>query len=329
MKKEILKETEKTKEPKSQKIVYHFGFYLLATFEDGSKDSYQFTFDDATVFNSGADMKYLIEKTAEKLISKKETEKKTKITSWSFITKDEYFESLFHSKDLKDSKYSEKSKSSKDTKISIELNNKEEDGREHKKVEEKDIKHSDTETYSKKDKSSKEVSASAPKQSAKLKRKRTPRKRKIENDSVENTEKVGNVDDSVLTSVADVTSDDKVSKTSKNSKNSKNVISSKGNNVDLTSSKKKIATKTKKDASSERIARELSEMTEFRKPVESIIPYNDNLLKSAEDIVHPKKKKQDVAEEPNLIKFNKSEKPKKIISPMGESYLTQVKPIVG
>lgn len=329
MEKEILKEAEKTKETKFKKIVYHFGFYLLATFEDGSKDGYQFTFDDATVFNSGADMKCLIEKAAEKLIAKKEKEKKKQITSWSFITKDEYFESLFHSKDLKDSKHSEKPKSSKDTKISIELNNKEEDGREHKKVEEKDIKHSDTETESKKDEDSKELGTAMTKQSAKPKRKRTPRKRKIENDSVEKTEKVGNVDDSVLITAGDVASDDKVSKVTKVSKNSKNMISSKGNNVDLTSSKKKIATKTKKDASSERIARELSEMTEFRKPVESIIPYNDNLLKSAEDIVHPKKKKQDVAEEPNLIKFNKCEKPKKIISPMGESYLTQVKPIVG
>lgn len=263
---------KKAKETKNQKIVYHFGFYLLATFEDGSKDGYQFTFDDATVFNSGADMKCLIEKAAEKLIAKKEKEKKKQITSWSFITKDEYFESLFHSKDLKDSKHSEKPKSSKDTKISIELNNKEEDGREHKKVEEKDVKHSDTETESKKDEDSKELGAAMPKQSAKSKRKRTPRKRKIENDSVENTEKVGNVDDSVLITAGDVVSDDKVSKVTKVSKNSKNMISSKAGDTD-TSSKKKVMKKAKKESSSERIARELSEMTEFRKPVESIIPY--------------------------------------------------------
>lgn len=310
---------KKAKETKNQKIVYHFGFYLLATFEDGSKDGYQFTFDDATVFNSGADMKCLIEKAAEKLIAKKEKEKKKQITSWSFITKDEYFESLFHSKDLKDSKHSEKPKSSKDTKISIELNNKEEDDREHKKVEEKDVKHSDTETESKKDEDSKELGTAMPKQSAKPKRKRTPRKRKIENDSVENTEKVGNVDDSVLITAGDVASDDKVSKVTKVSKNSKNMISSKAGDTD-TSSKKKVMKKAKKESSSERIARELSEMTEFRKPVESIIPYKDNLLKSAEDIVHPKKSKNSSkTKEPIVpIKFEHSSP---ILSPMDVTHL--------
>lgn len=310
---------KKAKETKNQKIVYHFGFYLLATFEDGSKDGYQFTFDDATVFNSGADMKCLIEKAAEKLIAKKEKEKKKQITSWSFITKDEYFESLFHSKDLKDSKHSEKPKSSKDTKISIELNNKEEDGREHKKVEEKDVKHSDTETESKKDEDSKELGAAMPKQSAKPKRKRTPRKRKIENDSVENTEKVGNVDDSVLITAGDVVSDDKVSKVTKVSKNSKNMISSKAGDTD-TSSKKKVMKKAKKESSSERIARELSEMTEFRKPVESIIPYKDNLLKSAEDIVRPKNSKKSVRTKETIIPI-KFEHSSPILSPMGGTHL--------
>lgn len=310
---------KKAKETKNQKIVYHFGFYLLATFEDGSKDGYQFTFDDATVFNSGADMKCLIEKAAEKLIAKKEKEKKKQITSWSFITKDEYFESLFHSKDLKDSKHSEKPKSSKDTKISIELNNKEEDGREHKKVEEKDVKHSDTETESKKDEDFKELGTARPKQSAKPKRKRTPRKRKIENDSVENTEKVGNVDDSVLITAGDVASDDKVSKVTKVSKNSKNMISSKAGDTD-TSSKKKVMKKAKKESSSERIARELSEMTEFRKPVESIIPYKDNLLKSAEDIVRPKNSKKSVRTKETIIPI-KFEHFSPILSPMGGTRL--------
>lgn len=101
MEKENLKEADKTKETKTQKIVYHFGFYLSLVFEDGSKDCVQFIYDDATIFHSGKEISYLIEKTAEKLVEQKERNLKKKITSWAFITKDDYFSILFHANDDK------------------------------------------------------------------------------------------------------------------------------------------------------------------------------------------------------------------------------------
>ena len=66
--------------------------------------------------------------------------------------------------------------------------------------------------------------------------------------------------------------------------------------------------------------RELSEFKEIRKPIESIIPYDDNLLKSSDDIVHPKKsKKSSKTKEPSVpIKFERSSP---ILSPIGGTHL--------
>ena len=361
MEKENLKEADKTKETKTQKIVYHFGFYLSLVFEDGSKDCVQFIYDDATIFHSGKEISYLIEKTAEKLVEQKEKNLKKKITSWSFITKDDYFNILFHANDnktisstsdvidnnpllkepiapVKEEKGIKEKRTSK-AKIIKKSESSQKDSIEQK-AENEQIK----KTPEKNAKEVKEIGKAEKMETLDI-QKKTPIKRKkkaVANTSTSSKDK--NINENFTSIYTDSKTDVELLKASngvnksvekavqkdtkkeinkskeENKENSREVISdgSTKKSKGLTSSAARLSKKA--ESTIDKAMKELSEFKEIRKPIESIIPYDDNLLKSADDIVHPKNSKNSSkTKEPIVpIKFEHSSP---ILSPMGGTHL--------
>lgn len=358
MEKENLKEADKTKETKTQKIVYHFGFYLSLTFEDGSKDCVQFIYDDATIFHSGKEISYLIEKTAEKLVEQKEKNLKKKIVSWSFITKNDYFSILFHADDGKTTtspsdviennlllkepiipmkeeesvkekrpskaKITKKSEVSKKNSINLMVENEQiketpvKEVKETKKMRKVEILDTQKKAPIRRKKksvantpiSNKGQNITEKNASVSADSKTTIELSKDSNDANKNAEKTVQKD-----------TKKQINESKKESKeNSKDGISD--GSVKKPKSLTSSATRLSKKAEStiDKAMKELSEFKEIRKPIESIIPYDDSLLKSADDIVHPKNSKKSVRTKETIIPI-KFEHSSPILSPMGGTRL--------
>lgn len=361
MKKENLKEADKAKEPKTPKIIYHFGFYLSLTFEDGSKDCVQFIYDDATIFHSGKEISYLIEKTAEKLVEQKEKNLKKKIVSWSFITKNDYFSILFHADDGKTTtspsdviennlllkepiipmkeeesvKEKRPSKAKITKKSEVSQKNSIDQMVENEQIKEAPVKEAKEVKETKK---MRKVEILDTQKKAPIRRK----KKSVANTPISNkgqniTEKNASVSADSKTIIelpkdsndANKNAEKTVQKDTKkqiNESKKENKENSKAGNSDgsvkksksLTSSTKCLSKKT--ESTIDKAMRELSEFKEIRKPIESIIPYDDSLLKSADDIVHPKNSKKSVRTKEAIIPI-KFEHSSPILSPMGGTRL--------
>lgn len=352
MKKENLKEADKVKEPKTPKIIYHFGFYLSLTFEDGSKDCVQFIYDDATIFHSGKEISYLIEKTAEKLVEQKEKNLKKKIVSWFFITKNDYFSILFHADDGKaTTSPSDVIENNLLLKEPIIPMKEEESVKEKRPSKAKITKKSEVSQKNSIDQmvENEQIKETPVKEAKKMRKveildtqKKAPIRRKKKSDAntpISNkgqniTEKNASLSADSKTTIelpkdsndANKNAEETVQKDTKkqfnkskeeNKENSREAISdgSTKKSKGLTSSATRLSKKA--ESTIDKAMKELSEFKEIRKPIESIIPYDDNLLKSADDIVHPKKSSK--TKEPIVpIKFEHSSP---ILSPMGGTHL--------